>query len=220
MGYTIMIIDDEQMILDMFCDQFELENYRVITAKNSEEALHKLAQQPDIILLDINMPGMNGLDLCRAIRDHVTCPILFLTARIEEADRVAGLQAGGDDYIMKPFSLAELTARVEAHLRRESRIQQKISVRVFDDIMVDYAARAILRKDKIIELSKVEFDIVELLSLHPGQVFSREVIYERVRGFEGNADNAVVKEHIRRIRNKIGTQYIETVWGCGYKWIK
>ncbi|MCZ5921582.1 winged helix-turn-helix domain-containing protein, partial [Escherichia coli] len=87
----------------------------------------------------------------------------------------------------KPFSLAELTARVEAHLRRESRIQQKISVRVFDDIMVDYAARAILRKDKIIELSKVEFDIVELLSLHPGQVFSREVIYERVRGFEGNA---------------------------------
>ena len=215
-----MIIDDEQMILDMLCDQFELENYRVITAKNSEEALHKLAQQPDIILLDINMPGMNGLDLCRAIRDHVTCPILFLTARIEEADRVAGLQAGGDDYIMKPFSLAELTARVEAHLRRESRIQQKISVRVFDDIMVDYAARAILRKDKIIELSKVEFDIVELLSLHPGQVFSREVIYERVRGFEGNADNAVVKEHIRRIRNKIGTQYIETVWGCGYKWIK
>ena len=220
MGYTIMIIDDEQMILDMLCDQFELENYRVITAKNSEEALHKLAQQPDIILLDINMPGMNGLDLCRAIRDHVTCPILFLTARIEEADRVAGLQAGGDDYIMKPFSLAELTARVEAHLRRESRIQQKISVRVFDDIMVDYAARAILRKDKIIELSKLEFDIVELLSLHPGQVFSREVIYERVRGFEGNADNAVVKEHIRRIRNKIGTQYIETVWGCGYKWIK
>lgn len=220
MGYTIMIIDDEQMILDMLCDQFELENYRVITAKNSEEALHKLAQQPDIILLDINMSGMNGLDLCRAIRDHVTCPILFLTARIEEADRVAGLQAGGDDYIMKPFSLAELTARVEAHLRRESRIQQKISVRVFDDIMVDYAARAILRKDKIIELSKVEFDIVELLSLHPGQVFSREVIYERVRGFEGNADNAVVKEHIRRIRNKIGTQYIETVWGCGYKWIK
>ena len=215
-----MIIDDEQMILDMLCDQFELENYRVITAKNSEEALHKLAQQPDIILLDINMPGMNGLDLCRAIRNHVTCPILFLTARIEEADRVAGLQAGGDDYIMKPFSLAELTARVEAHLRRESRIQQKISVRVFDDIMVDYAARAILRKDKIIELSKVEFDIVELLSLHPGQVFSREVIYERVRGFEGNADNAVVKEHIRRIRNKIGTQYIETVWGCGYKWIK
>ena len=118
MSYAIMIIDDEQMILDMLRDQFEMEQYQVITAKSGEEALQKLTQQPDIILLDINMPGMDGLELCRAIRDHVTCPILFLTARIEEADRVAGLRAGGDDYILKPFSLAELTAREEAHLRR------------------------------------------------------------------------------------------------------
>ena len=114
MSYTIMVIDDEQMILDMLRDQFEMEQYQVITAKSGEEALQKLTQQPDIILLDINMPGMDGLELCRAIRDHVACPILFLTARIEEADRVAGLRAGGDDYILKPFSLAELTARVEA----------------------------------------------------------------------------------------------------------
>ena len=163
---------------------------------------------------------MDGLELCRAIRDHVACPILFLTARIEEADRVAGLRAGGDDYILKPFSLAELTARVEAHLRRESRIQQKISVRGFGDIVVDYAARTVSRNSQPIELSKVEFDIVELLSLHPGQVFNRETIYEQVRGFDGTADNAVVKEHIRRIRNKLGAQYIETVWGCGYKWVK
>ena len=103
MSYAIMIIDDEQMILDMLRDQFEMEQYQVITAKSGEEALQKLTQQPDIILLDINMPGMDGLELCRAIRDHVTCPILFLTARIEEADRVAGLRAGGDDYILKPF---------------------------------------------------------------------------------------------------------------------
>ena len=94
MSYTIMVIDDEQMILDMLRDQFEMEQYQVITAKSSEEALQKLNQQPDIILLDINMPGMDGLELCRAIRDHVACPILFLTARIEEADRVAGLRAG------------------------------------------------------------------------------------------------------------------------------
>ena len=105
------------------------------------------------------MPGMDGLELCRAIRDHVTCPILFLTARIEEADRVAGLRAGGDDYILKPFSLAELTARVEAHLRRENRIQQKISVRGFGDIVVDYAARTVSQNGQPIELSKVEFDI-------------------------------------------------------------
>ena len=220
MSYTIMIIDDEQMILDMLRDQFEMEQYQVITAKSGEEALQKLTQQPDIILLDINMPGMDGLALCRAIRDHVACPILFLTARIEEADRVAGLRAGGDDYILKPFSLAELTARVEAHLRRENRIQQKISVRGFGDIVVDYTARTVSRNGQVIELSKVEFDIVELLSLHPGQVFSREAIYEKVRGYDGTADNAVVKEHIRRIRNKLGAQYIETVWGCGYKWVK
>lgn len=196
------------------------EQYRVITAKSSEEALRKLNGQPDIILLDINMPGMDGLELCRIIRDHVTCPILFLTARIEEADCVAGLRAGGDDYIMKPFSLAELMARVGAHLRRENRIQQKISMRGFGDIVVDYAARTVSRNGQAIELSKVEFDIVELLSLHPGQVFNRETIYERVRGFDGTADNTVVKEHIRRIRNKIGSQHIETVWGCGYKWVK
>lgn len=220
MNNTIMIIDDEQMILDMLRDQFETEQYRVITAKSSEEALRKLNGQPDIILLDINMPGMDGLELCRIIRDHVTCPILFLTARIEEADCVSGLRAGGDDYIMKPFSLAELMARVEAHLRRENRIQQKISMRGFGDIVVDYAARTVSRNGQAIELSKVEFDIVELLSLHPGQVFNRETIYERVRGFDGTADNTVVKEHIRRIRNKIGSQHIETVWGCGYKWVK
>ena len=220
MNNTIMIIDDEQMILDMLRDQFETEQYRVITAKSSEEALRKLNGQPDIILLDINMPGMDGLELCRIIRDHVTCPILFLTARIEEADCVAGLRAGGDDYIMKPFSLAELMARVGAHLRRENRIQQKISMRGFGDIVVDYAARTVSRNGQAIELSKVEFDIVELLSLHPGQVFNRETIYVRVRGFDGTADNTVVKEHIRRIRNKIGSQHIETVWGCGYKWVK
>ena len=220
MNNTVMIIDDEQMILDMLRDQLETEQYRVITAKSSEEALRKLNGQPDIILLDINMPGMDGLELCRIIRDHVTCPILFLTARIEEADCVAGLRAGGDDYIMKPFSLAELMARVGAHLRRENRIQQKISMRGFGDIVVDYAARTVSRNGQAIELSKVEFDIVELLSLHPGQVFNRETIYERVRGFDGTADNTVVKEHIRRIRNKIGSQHIETVWGCGYKWVK
>ena len=152
MNDTIMVIDDEQMILDMLRDQFETEQYRVITAKSSEEALRKLIDQPDIILLDINMPGMDGLELCRLIRDHVTCPILFLTARIEEADRVAGLRVGGDDYIMKPFSLAELTARVEAHLRRENRIQQKISVRGFGDIVVDYTARTVSRNGQVIEL--------------------------------------------------------------------
>ena len=220
-GYHILLGEDEPDILEYNREQLEQRGYQVTAVSTLGQAeACVLRDNPDLLVLDVMMPDGSGLELCRRLREKIKGPILFLTSLGESRQIVQGLRAGGDDYIMKPFSLAELTARVEAHLRRESRIQQKISVRVFDDIMVDYAARAILRKDKIIELSKVEFDIVELLSLHPGQVFSREVIYERVRGFEGNADNAVVKEHIRRIRNKIGTQYIETVWGCGYKWLK
>ena len=164
MNDTIMVIDDEQMILDMLRDQFETEQYRVITAKSSEEALRKLIDQPDIILLDINMPGMDGLELCRLIRDHVTCPILFLTARIEEADRVAGLRAGGDDYIMKPFSLAELTARVEAHLRRENRIQQKI---------VDFIKNADLYMDNY---EYVDMDQIKLRAEDEGEKPDEKVL--------------------------------------------
>lgn len=220
MEYKILIADDDLELVKMLRTFFELRKYLVITAADGRETLKKVEIGPDIILLDINMPRIDGIEVCRRIRDKVSCPILFLTARVDEQDRVNGLMSGGDDYILKPFSLAELTARVEAHLRRESRIQQKISVRGFGDIVVDYAARTVSRNGQPIELSKVEFDIVELLSLHPGQVFSRETIYEQVRGFDGTADNAVVKEHIRRIRNKLGAQYIETVWGCGYKWVK
>lgn len=218
MAYKIMVIDDEQMILDMLRDQFEMEQYQVVTAKNAAEAINKLDTQPNLILLDINMPGMDGLQLCKKIRDDVACPILFLTARLEETDRVAGLRAGGDDYIMKPFSLAELMARVDAHLRREERVQRQITTRFLGDLAIDYAARTLRVKDQPIELARIEFDIVELLSLHPGQVFSRETIYEKVRGIDGTADNTVIKEHIRRIRHKLGEECIETVWGCGYKW--
>ena len=180
--------------------------------------MKRLAGEPNLILLDINMPGMDGIELCEKIREDVTCPILFLTARLEEADRVAGLHAGGDDYIMKPFSLSELMARVEAHLRREERQQHKITVRYFGNLAIDYASRIVRVDGQEVSLTKAEFDIVELLSLHPGQVFSREAIYERVRGLDGTADNAVIKEHIRRIRAKLNEECIETVWGCGYKW--
>ena len=219
MDCKIMVIDDEQMILDMLRDQFELEQYQVITAKSAAEAISKLSMQPNLILLDINMPDMDGIQLCQKIRSDVTCPILFLTARLEEADRIAGLKAGGDDYIMKPFSLAELMARVDAHLRREERLQHRITTRFFGELAIDYAKRTLRIKEQTVELTKIEFDIVELLSLYPGQVFSRETIYEQVRGLDGMADNTVVKEHIRRIRNKLGEGYIETVWGCGYKWV-
>ena len=177
---------------------------------------------PDLILLDINMPGMDGLTVCQTIRDHIACPILFLTARVESADKIAGFQAGADDYIVKPFDLDELGARVAAHLRREQRRQGGGAVRFFGELAVDYAARTVTAGGQPVVLARKEFDILELLSLNPGQVFDRERIYETVWGLDGEGSSDTVMEHIRKIRAKLAAHtlrsYIETVWGCGYKW--
>ncbi len=220
----IMIIDDEVDILHMLERYFRLNDYQVITADGAEQALKKLNLMPDLILLDINMPGMNGISLCENIRDFVTCPIVFLTANMEEKDKIKGLLAGGDDYIVKPFSINELGARVSAHLRRESRSKMKTQF-LFDlNFVVDYAQRAVFYKNKEILFTKKEFDIIEILSQNPGQVFDKERLYEAAWGIEGLGNNAVVAEHISQIRAKLAAvgarQYIETVWGVGYKWIK
>ena len=158
------------------------------------------------------------------IRDHISCPILFLTARIEDTDKVKGFAAGGDDYIVKPFSLMELEARVSAHLRRETRRGFEAQIRFSGELTIDYSERCLFFANKRLGLAKKEFDIVELLSQNPGQVFDKERIYERIWGYDSDGDSNVVAEHIRRIRTKIAVYtnrvYIETVWGCGYKWIK
>ena len=176
------------------------------------------------ILLDINMPGTDGLEVCKRIRDHISCPILFLTARIEDTDKVKGFTVGGDDYIVKPFSLMELEARVRAHLRREARHNFEAQVKFSGDLTIDYSERCLFFGDKRVGLAKKEFDIVELLSQNPGQIFDKERIYERIWGYDSEGDSSVVAEHIRRIRSKIAAYtdriYIETVWGCGYKWVK
>ena len=149
------------------------------------------------------MPGMDGLEVCQRIRDYVSCPILFLTARIEDADKVKGFSVGGDDYIVKPFSLVELEARVKAHLRRETRHSFNTQIKFIDDLTIDYAERCIFYKGNKISLAKKEFDIVELLSVNSGQVFDRERIYEKIWGYDSEGDSSVVAEHIRRIRTKI-----------------
>jgi len=222
MKSKILLIDDEKGVVDMMKDYFELLNYRVITAYSGSEALKKIQNQPDIILLDINMPDMDGLTVCQKIREHITCPILFLTARIETEDKIKGFSAGGDDYIVKPFDLDELAARVAAHLRRENRKQEHSTLRFFEDMAIDYTKREVTVNKIPVSLSKKEFDIVELLSLHAGQVFDRERIYEIVWGIDGNGNSDTIMEHIRKIRAKLSVQtrhnYIETVWGCGYKW--
>ena len=224
MTQTIMVVDDETEILDMLKRYFSLEGYHVITATGGKEALQKLAKQPDLILLDINMPDMDGLSLCKSIRNFVSCPILFLTANAEDSDKIKGFGAGGDDYIVKPFSIDELGARVSAHLRRESRIQTKSSVLFDKKLAIDYLERAVYWNGNEIPLLKKEFDIIEVLSQNPGQVFDRERLYEAAWGLDGSGNNTVVAEHIRKIRAKFtaagAKQYIETVWGVGYKWEK
>ncbi len=222
MREKILIVDDEKGIVDMLKSHFERQSFQVYTAYNGMEALKQAVCDPDIVLLDINMPEMDGLAVCQRIREFITCPILFLTARIESADKIIGFQAGADDYIVKPFDLDELGARVAAHLRREQRRQYNRAVRFFGEITIDYAARTISINGESVSMSKREFDIVELLSLNPGQVFDRERIYETVWGIDGNGNSDTVMEHIRKIRAKLTAHtlhsYIETVWGCGYKW--
>src|SRR5699024_1844858 len=157
MTQTIMVVDDETEILDMLKRYFSLEGYHVITATGGKEALQKLAKQPDLILLDINMPDIDGLSLCKSIRDFVSCPILFLTANTEDSDKIKGFGVGGDDYIVKPFSIDELGARVSAHLRRESRIQTKSSVLFDKKLAIDYLERAVYWNGNEIPLLKKEF---------------------------------------------------------------
>lgn len=221
MRQKLLIVDDEKGIVDMMQSYF-VSQYDVLTAYSGQEALQKVTACPDLVLLDINMPGMDGLTVCREIREYVACPILFLTARVESADKIEGFRAGADDYIVKPFDLDELGARVEAHLRREQRRQGSMTVRFFGELAIDYAARTVAINGESIPFSRREFDIVELLSLNAGQVFDRERIYEAIWGYDGEGNSDTIMEHIRKIRAKLAAHmlhsYIDTVWGCGYRW--
>lgn len=223
MKKKILAVDDEAGILQLLKDYFEMQGYEVLTALNGAEVFDKLSMKPDLILLDVNMPGIDGFEVCRMIREHITCPIVFLTAKIEEEDRIRGLLLGGDDYILKPFSIEELGARVEAHLRREERRHQSQPIRIQGLLAIHYEERCMYYDGNLVNLTKTEFNIVELLSMNCGQIFGKEQVYERVRGYDGAGDSSIVTEHIRRIRRKLSgftdKQYIETVWGVGYKWI-
>lgn len=222
MKSKLMIVDDEAGIVNMMKKYFLMCGYEVITALDGREALEKVSCNPDLILLDINMPGMDGLEVCEHIRSYISCPIIFLTARIENNDKIIGFRAGADDYIVKPFDIDVLAARVEAHLRREQRRTTTSTIRFFGDLAIDYSSRTVSINHEQISLSKREFDIVELLSMNEGQVFDRERIYEAIWGLDGDGYSNTVIEHIRKIRAKLSGKtlhnYIETVWGCGYKW--
>jgi DNA-binding response OmpR family regulator len=226
----ILIIDDEEDLVMLLKDSLEGKGHNIFTANNGTEGIEKSKEQPELIILDIMMPDMDGYEVCRNIRDRVQCPIIFLSAKQSEMDKVKGLAVGGDDYIVKPFSLKELMARIDAHLRREKRAifineaERRILLN-FKNLTVDLKGRQIQINNIPVILTKREFDIIELLSLHPGQVFSKEQIYEKIWGYDAEGDSSNITEHVKKIRAKFNvidpnTQYISTIWGIGYRWDK
>lgn len=222
MTYKILVVDDEKMLTDLLCDHLRDNGYQPYVANSAEEALKHLSVAPDLILLDIKMPGMNGLDLCKNIREHVVCPIVFLTALATEQDIINGLMTGGDDYITKPFSLPALTARIAAHLRRNIRSPNAAKLLSSHELLINLSARTVEYQGKEIPFSRREFDIIECLVTNAGQVFDRERLYELVWGLEADGDSGVIREHIRKIRQKLkeltDKEFVETIWGVGYRW--
>ena len=233
----LLIVDDEAAIAYMLDEFFRMEGLGTAVATSGPQALAAVeaslapAGRPfDLVLLDVNMPGMDGFEVCRRIRAQVSCPIIFLTARVEDADQLDGFAAGGDDYVLKPFSLPVLGSRVKAHLARESRRDDSsVLVRFDGGVSIDYAQRTVevMPADGGepcgLDLTRTEFDIVALLSKKPGRVYDRTFIYEQVWGWSADGDPAIVREHIRRVRKKFaeagaGIDPIETVWGVGYRW--
>lgn len=222
MPHTLLVVDDEKDITELLQRYFTHQGYDVMTALNGHEALRLAEKKPDMILLDINLPDIDGLSVCRQIRSFISCPILFLTARIEDGDKIRGFAVGGDDYVVKPFSLEELGARVSAHLRREARHNVNPEVRFGESIVINYSEHIVTCDGQPVALARKEFDIIAFLSQHPGQTFDREQIYCHVWEDGSEGDSSVVTEHVRRIRVKLNAlckqPCIETVWGVGYKW--
>lgn len=226
MAQTILIVDDEPDIIVFLKDALLDEGYDVHVARDGPSAFARLAVDPDLIILDVMMPGLDGFTLCQAIRDRVSCPILFLSARQAETDRIQGLLVGGDDYLVKPIGAEELKARVNAHLRRERRrvpVESRRPILFDQDVVMDIGRYEMRVGDRPVPLTRTEFEIVQLLLSRPKQVFSREHIYDRVWGLDGQGDARTVTEHMKRIRGKLAQidpdrTFIATVWGVGYKW--
>jgi len=219
---TILIADDDPDIVRLLVESFQDEGFLTVEALNGKEALEKaLDPSLSLILLDIMMPEMDGLDVCRKIRNAVSIPILFLSAKDRELDRVIGLEVGADDYILKPFSISELIARVRAHLRRENRYISAAKLIHSGSLVINKDNFEVFHYDKRIELSTKEFQILLYLAENANRVLSREQIYNAVWGESEFGDFNTVTVHIKNLRSKLehDKHYIKTVWGIGYKFV-
>ena len=201
----ILIVDDDEHISELISLYLIREGYDTKEVHDGRSAVEAfLSYNPDLIMLDIMLPVMDGYEVCKEVRKTSSVPIIMLTAKGDTIDKVLGLELGADDYIVKPFDLDELGARVAAHLRREGRRREEGTLRrFFGEMSIDYGRREITVRGTPVALSKTEFDIVELLSVHTGQIFDREHIYEAVWGLEGEGSSDTVMEHVRKIRAKL-----------------
>ena len=217
---NILAVDDERDLCALIKTTLERDGHLVQTRTCAAEVTAPLCRWADCILLDIMMPGEDGFALCRRIRADTDAPILFLTARTDEPSVLTGLGLGADDYLTKPFRLAELRARVNAHLRRQSRAPSHKIIR--SGVALELSAKEASVGGVPLHLTKSEYAICELLALHAGQTFSKEQIYEAVFGYDGTADDTAITQHIKNIRAKLRAagagDVLHTIWGVGYQW--
>lgn len=223
MTKTILVVDDKPNLRAMINDYLTGENFRVLTAENGQQALFVARQQkPDLILLDIMMPKMDGYEFLRAYRKDHNTPVILLTAKLEETDKVLGLELGADDYVTKPFGMRELVARIRAVLRRvgqEAPIEEVLHI---GDITLDKTTHEVCILSQVVDLTPSEFDLLAILMSAPGRVFSRLDLLEKLQGTSFEGVIRTIDVHVRNLRTKIEPdpshpQYIETVFGVGYR---
>jgi two-component system alkaline phosphatase synthesis response regulator PhoP len=220
---TILVVDDEPKIVKQARDYLERGGFRVVDAGDGKTALARArGERPDLIVLDLNLPEMDGLDVCRALRRESDVPIIMLTARVEEADRLIGLELGADDYITKPFSPRELVARVRAVLRRvHGGVHQPGLIRA-GQLEIDLEGHKVVRGERSVHLTRTEFNLLVALAQHPGQTFTREQLLGRLHGVAYDGFDRSVDAHIKNLRRKLEEdpaepRYVLTVYGIGYK---
>ena len=220
---TVLVVDDEPVVREIVVRYLERDGHRALEAGDADSARTALERHsPSLVVLDIMLPGGSGLDLCREIRQRSQLPVIMLSARADEADRIVGLELGADDYVTKPFSPRELTARVRTVLRRaapETDVAQRL---VFGALELDESTREVLVRGAPVNLTAKEFDLLAFLARHRKQVFSRQQLMDAVWGYEAAVDTGTVTVHIRRLREKIEAdpaqpEWIHTVWGVGYR---
>jgi two-component system alkaline phosphatase synthesis response regulator PhoP len=223
MAQTILVVDDEARIVKLVRDYLERAGFDVLDALDGETALTLARrEQPDLIILDLMLPGVDGLDVCRRLRRESGVPIIMLTARVEEADRIVGLELGADDYVTKPFSPRELVARVRATLRRASGEVGPPTVLRAGDVELDTASLLASVAGEPVDLTPTEFQLLATLVRQPGRIFSREQLLEAVHGVAFDGYDRSVDSHIKNLRRKIEPDprkpsYIQTVYGVGYR---